>query len=274
MNTVTKQQPRKQQQPKESSLKDSSSTGNQPDASLPSSWSSYLIRSKIIVVVFIAIMIAAIVRNEGVNYSNGFQISVPLTTMNRIQELPSQMWKNENLRHTWYRIVQFFHIDTIRNNKDWIIWSTALYTASSDTFRAVVSSCVWLAITTKYILQILRYVLLRIVFPNGTRMINTYILPQLYTQGRYLITQLILYHSQLTSEQLLYELLGMVGGIVFYYFCVPYMRRLQPLVQKQYRSCRQSIQQVNQPNLVSFLFFRLLLEGDVFDYETRMISFK
>jgi hypothetical protein len=241
--TVTQRQPRKQQQPpNESSSK---------DTSLPvlSLWSS----SKIIVVVVLSIMIAAIVRKEGVHYfsnnnnnnNNGFQITVPLSTMNRIQELPSQMWKNENLRYMWYRILEFCHIDTIRNNRDWILWSTALYTASSDTVRAVVSNSVWLAMTAKYTLQFLRYVLLRIVFPNGTRMINTYILPQLYIQSRFLITQLILYHSQLTSEQLLMELLGMVGGILFYYFCVPYVRRLRPLVQKRYRSCRQSIQQVN-----------------------------
>ena len=254
--TVTQRQPRKQQQPP------NESTSN--DTSLPvlSLWSSSKI---VVVVVVLSIMIAAIVRMKGVHYfssssssssNNGFQISVPLSTMNRIQELPSQMWKNENLRHMWYRILEFGHIDTIRNNRDWIRWCTALYTASSDTVRAVVSNSAWLAMTAKYILQLLRYVLLRIVFPNGTRMINTYILPQLYTQSRFLITQLILYHSQLTSEQLLMELLGMVGGILFYYFCVPYIRRLRPLVQKRYRSCRQSIQQVNPFEH---------LEDDVFD---------
>jgi hypothetical protein len=187
--------------------------------------------------------------------SNGFDFTIPVPLSkvmlyddNDIPELSFQWtWNPEqNRQYLWNQINHFCNIDRIRQNHDWKIWSTAFTTASVDTYRALISSCLLIVITTKYLLQFIRYVLLRIVFPNGTKVMTTYILPQLYTQCYYIMTQIILFHSQLTNEQLLYELLFIMSSIVFYRICLPYLIRLRPIVQDAYHSSSRSIRTVRK----------------------------
>jgi hypothetical protein len=238
MYTATKKQPQQQQPPRRQRPEPSGHTTSNAVVSSPSSSSSilskYVWSMKTLIIVVLAVWIAHM--NQDSNH--GFD------SMTNISSFVA--WMTVTLQHLWYQIVQICNIDMIRHHPDWILWSTAFYTASFDTYRAIFSTFILLTITTKYILQWIRYILLRIVFPNGTKVINTYILPQLYTQGYYIMTQLILYHSQLTTEQLCYEALYLTCGILFYYYCVPYIVRLLPIIQKQYRS----IQKVKRETLL------------------------
>lgn len=224
MYTATKKQPQQQQQPPPRRRRRRPEPSGHPSNAVVS-LSKYIWSMKTLVIVVLAVWIAHM--NQDSNFD----------TMTTIKDISSIVaWMTVTLQHIWYQIVDVCNIDMIRNHPDWILWSTAFYAASFDTYRAILSTFILLTITTKYILQWIRYILLRIVFPNGTKVINTYILPQLYTQGHYILTQLILYHSQLTTEQLCYEALCLTCGILFYYYCVPYIVRILPIIQKLIRS--------------------------------------
>ena len=243
MNSVKKEQHQQQRGERSTKVSSTTVTTNQTPNSLlllPSAVvSSYFLRFRTLLVVFMAIIVAVMMRqlhdgrcdNRTVPLSN-----VPCILLD---------WNQENLLSIWNQMMYHFgHIDFIRHNQDWRIWSTAFYTASSDTYRATISSVILLVITMKYLFQMIQYLLLRIVFPHGTKIMNTYIVPQLYTQCHYFLTQFLLYHSQLTNEQLLYELLFITASIVFYFVCLPYWKRLRPILRTKCRSYVTSIQQV------------------------------
>ena len=273
MNSVKKEQPQQHQQQRggERNTKVSSTTvttNQRPNSLLllPSALiSSYFLRFRTLLVVFMAIIVAVMMRqlhdgrcdNRTVPLSN-----VPCILLD---------WNQENLLSIWNQMMYHFgHIDFIRHNQDWRIWSTAFYTASSDTYRATISSVILLVITMKYLFQMIQYLLLRIVFPHGTKIMNTYIVPQLYTQCHYFLTQFLLYHSQLTNEQLLYELLFITASIVFYFVCLPYWKRLRPILRTKCRSYVTSIQQVRTvPYERSWDDFGLFRDDDGFDYKCR-----
>jgi hypothetical protein len=245
--TIKKQQ---QQQPERNSNMSSSlmTPEDKATASLLSLSSSHIIRVRTVWMIFMAMIVAVVVRQFS-DSNLGFHMTVPLSNVYPVEsEFPFVVEFNPESRiyTIWNQIYQFCNFDRIRQNQDWMVWSTALYTASLDSFRAVMSNVIFLVITTKYILQMIRYILLRIVFPHGTKVMNTYILPQLYTQCYYVVTQVILFHSHLTNGQLLYELLGIACSIVFYYYCVPYLIKLRPILRKLFRSYTQSIQKVRE----------------------------
>ena len=239
---IMKQQQHKLQQPERHSNTTTSPHEKKQNASL----FLRFIRIRTFVLIWIATIISAVMVRRLYDSSNyGFHISVPLSKVHYGPIFTFELERDkENLQYLWNRITQFCYIDMIRQNKDWIVWSTTFYTASFDTYRAILSSIILMVITAKYILQIIRYVVLRIVFPHGTKFIHTFILPQLYTQCYIISTQVILFHSHLTNEQIIYEVALIACSILFYFYCIPYLKRLRPIVQQVYRSYRQSIQQV------------------------------
>ena len=246
--TATKQQQhqpqarRRQQRPEHHSnvslpQQSSKRSSNAVTSSSSSSLSSYLWNMKtIVIIVFLSILIVQI-QDSQINSAN--------MTTNTTKDIVV-VWMTTTVQQIWLlQISQICHIDMIRHNPDWILWSTAFYMASYDTYRAILSSFIFMTMTMKYIFSWIRYILLRIIFPHGTKVMNTYVVPQLYTKCHYIISQLILYHSQLTIQQLCYEVIILTLSILFYYYCLPYIIRLRPMIQKQYRSYIQSIQKVS-----------------------------